>query len=177
MFISARNGSLTSAKLQQPQRGAVLIVGLLILLVMTLIGVTAMQTTTLEERMAGNLRDMSLAFQASEAALHQGETDLATDATYQAMKFDGTDGTYPGGIDPFDKTKYAKTFAGTNFSLQGLAEQPAYYIEELPAVKLPRSSVVSGFEPPPTITYYRVTGRGVGATNTAVATVQSTYLR
>lgn len=177
MLIPARNRSLTIAKLHQPQRGAVLIVGLLILLVMTLIGVTAMQTSTLEERMAGNLRDINLAFQASEAALRQGENELADSATYVAMKFDGTDGTYPEGIDPLDKTKYAKTFAGTNFSLQGLAQQPIYYIEEFPPVKLPRSSVVSGFEPPPTITYYRVTGRGVGATDTAVATVQSTYLR
>lgn len=55
------------------QRGATLIISLLILLVMTLIGVTAIQTTTMEEKMAGNMRDQNLAFQAAEAALRAGE--------------------------------------------------------------------------------------------------------
>lgn len=58
------------------QRGAVLFVSLVILLVMTLIGVTAMQTTTLEEKMAGNMRDMNLAFQAAERALRAGEAEV-----------------------------------------------------------------------------------------------------
>lgn len=55
------------------QRGSALIIALVFLLLMTLIGVTAMQTTTLQERMAGNMRDRNLALQAAEAALLQGE--------------------------------------------------------------------------------------------------------
>jgi type IV pilus assembly protein PilX len=47
----------------------VLIVSLVILVVMTIVGVTAMRGTALEERMAGNLRDGTLAFEAAEAAL------------------------------------------------------------------------------------------------------------
>jgi len=53
---------------QVRQRGTVLVVSLIVLLVMTLIGITSMQTTVLEERMAGNLREHNLAFQAGEAA-------------------------------------------------------------------------------------------------------------
>ena len=55
------------------QQGAALIMSLIILLVMTLIGIAGMQTTNLEEKMAGNAREQNLAFQAAEAALRDGE--------------------------------------------------------------------------------------------------------
>jgi type IV pilus assembly protein PilX len=55
------------------QRGAVLVVALLMLLVMTILGVTAMQMSRSEERMAGNSRDVNLAFQGAEAGLRDGE--------------------------------------------------------------------------------------------------------
>jgi type IV pilus assembly protein PilX len=54
---------------ERRQRGTVLVISLIVLLVMTLIGITSMQTTVLEERMAGNLRDRNLSFQAAEAGL------------------------------------------------------------------------------------------------------------
>lgn len=61
------------------QQGAVLFVSLLLLLVMTLITVAAMQTTTLEESMAANLKDRNLAFQAAESALRDAEQALRAD--------------------------------------------------------------------------------------------------
>lgn len=59
---------------RRSQSGSVLIISLLFLLVLTLIGVSAMQSTSLEEKMAGNARGGTLAFQAAEAALRNGET-------------------------------------------------------------------------------------------------------
>lgn len=59
------------------QQGIALVTGLIFLLLMTLIGVTAIQTTTLDEKMAGNARDRSLAFQAAEAALRDAERDFS----------------------------------------------------------------------------------------------------
>ncbi len=55
------------------QQGVVIIIVLVILLIMTIIGVSAMGTATLEERMAGNFRDRSIAFQAAEATLREAE--------------------------------------------------------------------------------------------------------
>jgi len=55
------------------QRGAVLLVTLVMLLLLTLIGLASMRLASLEERMAGNLRDRQVAFQAAEAALRAGE--------------------------------------------------------------------------------------------------------
>ena len=58
------------------QRGAVLVVALLMLLIMTVLGVTAMQMSRMEERMAGNSRDINLAFQGAEAGLRDSEDKL-----------------------------------------------------------------------------------------------------
>lgn len=58
------------------QRGAILAVSLLLLLVMTVLALTASQTTRLQERMAGNARDTDQAFQAAEAALRAAEISL-----------------------------------------------------------------------------------------------------
>jgi Tfp pilus assembly protein PilX len=51
------------------QQGAVLVVGLVILLVVTTLGISGQQSTVLQERMAGNLRQNNIAFQAAESAL------------------------------------------------------------------------------------------------------------
>jgi type IV pilus assembly protein PilX len=50
------------------QRGAALIMGLLVLVIMILLALTATSSTLMQNRMAGNFRDASLAFQASEGA-------------------------------------------------------------------------------------------------------------
>lgn len=57
------------------QRGSALILSLLILLVMTMLGITAMSTSTLQERMAANDRNQKIAFQNSELTLAQTEAD------------------------------------------------------------------------------------------------------
>jgi type IV pilus assembly protein PilX len=58
------------------QTGAALVVGLIFLVVLTLLGITALKTGILEERMAGNSRDANIAFQAAEAALRDAENDI-----------------------------------------------------------------------------------------------------
>jgi type IV pilus assembly protein PilX len=58
------------------QRGAVLIVSLLFLVVLTMLGITAMTGTTFEERMAGNARDAAVAHHAAEAALRRARQEI-----------------------------------------------------------------------------------------------------
>lgn len=55
------------------QRGVVLAVVLILLLVMSLLAIMSLRGTLLQERMAGNMLDRSLSFQAAEAALREGE--------------------------------------------------------------------------------------------------------
>ncbi len=51
------------------QGGAVLIVSLIILIILTLIGVSGMTTTSMEERMASNSQEIQRAFQAAESGV------------------------------------------------------------------------------------------------------------
>ncbi len=52
------------------QKGVVLVIGLLMLLVITIVGVTAMSSTTSNERMAANNQFHTISFQAAESAIH-----------------------------------------------------------------------------------------------------------
>jgi type IV pilus assembly protein PilX len=72
--MNLNSASPTRGKRQQ---GVVLVVSLLMLLVLTLIGLAATRSTTLEERMTANQNDTAVAFQAAEAALRDGEGQLS----------------------------------------------------------------------------------------------------
>ncbi len=58
------------------QQGSVLIVSLVLLLVLTILGISSIDNTIMEEKMAGNLSQRNQGFQASEAALRLGEEEL-----------------------------------------------------------------------------------------------------
>jgi len=61
------------ALLGSKQRGAALIISLILLVIMTLLGLAGIRGITQEERMANHSLDRSLAFQATEAALRDVE--------------------------------------------------------------------------------------------------------
>jgi type IV pilus assembly protein PilX len=58
------------------QSGVVLAISLIILMALTLIGVTSSNVTGLQEKMTANAKDVNLAFQAAEAALRATEDGL-----------------------------------------------------------------------------------------------------
>lgn len=143
------------------QKGAVLLISLIFLILLTLIGVTAMQTTTLQERMAGNVRDLNLAFQASEAALRAGEAWLpANTLTAEAA----TALTDPAGWDGTGGTPVAG-FA----SHAQVSSDPVFFAG-------PPQRVRIGIGLPPQWRFiFPVTSRGEGGTENAVTTVQSMF--
>ncbi|MBZ9558946.1 MULTISPECIES: pilus assembly protein [unclassified Modicisalibacter] len=58
---------------KRSQQGIVLIVSLIFLLILSLLGLSSIQSATLQENMVGNQRDHDMAFQAAEAALRWAE--------------------------------------------------------------------------------------------------------
>jgi len=76
------------------ERGIVLVVALVMLVLITIIGMTSIRTLTLEERMASNTYDRNLAFQAAETALREGEALANT----QSLNINGPNGAFPGAI-------------------------------------------------------------------------------
>lgn len=167
------------------QRGVVLVISLLFLVVMTMIGVTAMSTASLQEKMAGNMRDKTLSFEAAEAALRDAEINVLTianipdlgDALY--VLTDST-GEQRFEVNDWDATDWTSDANTVEYSvpdlLPGLAAPSRFYIEELPPVK-DTDSLVVGTQVPEFKTYHRITARGVGQTSSAVSILQSTYLR
>lgn len=60
------------------QRGAVLVISLILLLLLTILAITASNTASLQERMAGNAQEANVAFQAAESGL-KNMTDAVAD--------------------------------------------------------------------------------------------------
>lgn len=164
------------------QRGAVLIVSLILLLVLTLIGVAGMQTTTMEERMAANTRDSNVSLQAAEAVLRDAEAFLDTNLPPRG-DFDGSDGLYFFGTTSMRAPAWddANAFSAGNSrdyggnDLDGVAEQPRYFVEELPRVRCPGSSAAAGTSEGALPRAFRVTARGVGGNENTTTVLQSTF--
>jgi type IV pilus assembly protein PilX len=63
------------------ERGAALIISLILLVLITMVGVASLRNVVLEEKMASNYYDRSLAFQAAEAGLRAGEAVAVAQAS------------------------------------------------------------------------------------------------
>ena len=169
------------------QRGAVLIVALVLLLVLTILGTASVRDTAMEERMAGNFRDYSAALEAAETALRTGEIALGNSTAFGNMTFStaGTDGLYDiaamsSSVDPIDDATVWDTVASSVLDKSNtlVSADPDYYIEELPEIDLPGSDLVVGFQDkPPPVQFYRVTGKGYGISPNSEVILQSTYFR
>ncbi|MES9904782.1 MAG: PilX N-terminal domain-containing pilus assembly protein [Sedimenticola sp.] len=160
------------------QSGVVLVVVLVFLFILTLLGITGARNTVLEERMAGNYRDSQIAFEAAETALREAENALLNDTAFNAMAWSGTNGTHEGNpsLDPFG-TNNSVTVTISEITA-ATSQNPSYYIERLPEVYMPSSSLVRGFpEQPPKIRYYRSTASGWGQSPNAEVVLQSTLYR
>ncbi len=77
--------------------GAVLIIALIFMLILSFIAVSSMQGTTMQEKMSGNLRDRYSAFNAAEAALLEGERQASINYFNNSLDVDTpSTGTYAG---------------------------------------------------------------------------------
>lgn len=145
------------------QSGAALIVALIFLLVMTLLGTQSMRTSTMQERMAGNMRDWNLGFQAAEAALRDAESFLVD--TVVLPEFNDIDGFYqvnsphrPAWTGDADAP--GNGFVTSDRGGAHVAEAPKYFVEMLSSIKPAGTSTEIG--PMEDIFYFRVTAVGYG---------------
>jgi len=77
------------------QNGAVLIITLMLLVIMTILGVSAVTTTTMQEKMAGNMHNKNLSFQAAEAAMRFGESIAMPLSDATDFSAEAAQGIYP----------------------------------------------------------------------------------
>ena len=147
------------------QRGVVLVMALIILLMVTMISISTMQTTIQEEKMAGNVRDRDRSFQAAEAAVQfclneisKGTvaytTSALTPSTTATPNWDDTDITATN-----NKWKASSTDSHeVTMNVSGLSSNPRCMVEALG-----------------TAGSYRVTGRAVGGSADTIVMLQATY--
>ena len=171
------------SQLQSPsrERGAVLVVALLMLLIMTVLGVTAMQMSRMEERMAGNSRDINLAFQGAEAGLRDSEDRIRLLTLRPTTCTTAPCNIFPKTILPTDMRSATAAWWTTNGREYGVAgtrevtdttRDPLEVVEDLGFVP---DSLTVGHGPPEGRNFYRITANSTGASDTAQALLESTY--
>lgn len=166
------------------QSGAVLVVSLMMLVIMTLIGVTAMRSTILEEKMSANARDSMLALEASETVLLAGEQHLENTINSLVVAFDGVQlGLYEEGTNP-DLLADATWVNAITYSdvYPGVTSQPKFIIELIGAVGGAANSTLylSSYDSVDALGVahaFRITARGTGRSDNAVVLLQSNYIR
>lgn len=164
------------------QRGAVLVTAMLLLLVLTIIGVTVMQMSRMQERMAGNSRDSNLAFQAAEGALRNAEGYIdslevrpvaCSDLSCEVWLENSVTGAVANQEAEWWKEN-GQAYAQE--TIEGLSEAPASAIEELGFVRTD-GGVVMGQDPPDGRDFYQVTSRSTGGSGQAEIVLQTTFTR
>jgi len=177
--------SSNTFSLRQIQNGAALVISLLLLLVMTILAISMSTTTRLQERMAGNMLDVSMANWSSESGLRGAEDQLA--ATGGAPSICNT----PGSCLVLQKGYFdAVNFAATNDAwwaangteygtpgqdLSGVVADPKYVIEYAGDDKELHSGLTIGHGVEKRRSFYQITSASHGKTPVANSVTQSIY--
>lgn len=177
------------------QQGAVLVIGLIVLLVLTLLGVSGMNNVTLEGKLTSNVQSLGMAFEGAEAGLVQCETYIRTN-TFDVIEQNAVEvNAYTGGAvgsaarwwesfnwaadsTTFEAGAYDSFVAAGGLNYVGLAEEPACVIEYIGLANpsLEFADAVST-ESATSRHVYRVTGFSYGADRRSQAVVESVYAR
>lgn len=189
MYASATRSS-TAARAGAKQRGAVLFVSLIFLLILTLLGVMLARMQSSEERMAQNDSNHELAVEAGEASLRLAEENIAQGIYTPAMFAANAGGYYT--LNPAVGSQIVWSGAGTAITYNGVADNavlyngnalasvttlPSFVIENLPSVAVGGTNlnVGSGYNQNGTVTVYQITTHATGGDQTASATLRSIY--
>lgn len=165
----------------QRQRGAVLVVGLIFLVMLSLLGVTAYSMATQEERMSGNTRERLRAFEGAEASLRDCESVLTSAGGLPV--FNGSGGMYvapaadqPQTYETIDWTTDANVrVMPAATGINDVARQPRCIVERVGDIEV--RPEIGALRPRETLTVYRITAVGYGANAGTSAQVQTTYVR
>jgi type IV pilus assembly protein PilX len=154
------------------QKGSALVVALTILLVLTILGVSAMRGTALQDKMAGNALDSQIAFEAAEFALRDAEKKLE-DGTIDDGDFadDGGLGAYfnAKGLNPAawqDENNWNNKAVDADTYNGNVAQWPEFIIQKIDTNvtynDTPDTGEGYGLPPLYDLKVYEITARGYG---------------
>ncbi|WP_328188544.1 pilus assembly PilX family protein [Marinobacter sp. OP 3.4] len=181
MKLAERKNGLIGAGAGSNQKGAVLIVSMVMLLLLTIIGMSAVELTNMDTRIASNTKDRALAFDAAETALNMSGQVLAPS---EPLPDSSTPGFLTSTMTDNWWHSEAETWWDTNATAvanyDGVASGLAYVIEQPTEIRTngagQQVADVTLGEPKPVTRFYRTTARGEGPGGTEVF-VQSVYAR
>ncbi|ARV17092.1 hypothetical protein AEP_00127 [Curvibacter sp. AEP1-3] len=160
------------------QSGVTLVISLILLLVMTIFGMTAIRLVNSEERMAANTYDRSLAFQATESTLKAIE-DLIESEKPQPTSGCATVGSLMTCAAPassstprWTDTTFTSWSNATTVGSGTLAITPKYFVEYLGDTYTCRPGDPSD---PNNCKRYRITAKVDGGGGRAAVMLQSMY--
>jgi type IV pilus assembly protein PilX len=179
-MFRVRSAKPLSARSQQ---GAALITALLLLVVMTILALSVMQMSRVEERMAGNTRDLNVAFEAAEAAARNGEVAVRQQATAIDCSPSATCKSWIQGSPPDLANQTADWWSSNAIPfadpalhpMSGVKNNPTYVVEHLGFVRTD-GGVETGVLPAGR-DFYEVTGHSTGVSGLANSVVQTTFAR
>ncbi len=166
------------------ESGAVLIVALVMVLLISIVAFSGIRSSNLQEAMAGNMRDRNLAFQASESGLVAGESLVDYRVTPPLCTGVATCVRVVGqpaseSVIYLDTEGFIARSRDSNVDLSGagIEEAPRFMIEELTVFTPLDNSALEKGANFTRILPYRVTsmGSGMGAETSVI--LQSTYNR
>ena len=145
------------------QKGAVLAVGLMMLLILTIMVISSNGSTLLQEKMSSAMLDGHMSLQTVESAVEDAQAYIDTLATLTSFTTDGSGGLYAEGFGPtidglFSSAVWAtnKSFTSSSYSMQNKANSAQYFIESLGVMTLPDENM-DGFN---VMGYGQTTGGG-----------------
>lgn len=185
------------------QRGSAMFLGLMILVVLTLLGFFASSSSIMQERMTGNFRDSTRAFEAAESGTRWIEAwfaslnDPANQPFWcQAGTCAATDTVWQVGQHPADMASRGQAWWNTNGmefglnpgtgatvaanaglsqspDLSEIASDPRIVVEHIYC----RGDTLADCPGGNAIQFYRITSRATGGLQNNVAVVESTFAR
>jgi type IV pilus assembly protein PilX len=167
------------ALLSRNEEGVVLVLCLITLVLLTLIGVSATNTSQLEAEISGNDKTYKEAFYAAEVSLTAGETVVNILLSRLDLNEGTTAGRYVKGTQPaWDQLVWDNAHTAVvdpiPSGLSQMADPPRYTIEER---KFRRSSIVMGPDPSTGTYWFTVKGQGTGTSKAAHVVLESIYAK
>ncbi len=166
------------------QQGAALVISMILLVLITIIGLSSMRSGVMQQKMATNERDKALSFEAAETVLRDAENWLSSQLVEPLPTDDGSTRVWNlNAMDPNDANPqswwqerdqawwnnngvaYGTALSNINSAPRSMIEFQYFKSDDL---------VIGDGGVPNGTVYYRVTGQGTGGTDVARTLLQST---
>lgn len=174
------------------QQGAALFVSLVLLLVLTVLAISSMRGTVLQEQMVSAQRDAQVAFEGAEHAMREAEEFLRQAALPTFENKNGlykSDGTPPTGAALFASSFWVdantkKASMPKSGDKELLAEEPRYFIQVLDPTSLSLNSRLNlnmqnyaNDSGDTTVYPYRIVARSTGISGQSARVIEQYFVR